>query len=384
MKKIADDTYYVGVNDHQIDLFEGQYYVPNGMSYNSYVIMDEKIAIMDTVDIHFENEWLANVQEALNGKQPDYLVIQHMEPDHSASIPHFLKMFPKTTVVGNAKTFTMLEKFFPNIEVKQFVVKENDVLKLGKHTLQFIMAPMVHWPEVMITYDKENKLLFTADGFGKFGALDQEEDWVNEARRYYIGIVGKYGVQVQNLLKKVSTFDVQMICPLHGPVLKDQLEYYIGLYDTWSSYKAEEEGILIAYSSVYGHTKEAAINLENELKIKGCKTVEIRDLARSDMAEVVSLAFKYNKLVLASLTYNGDLFPHMNIFIEALKERNYQNRLIAVIENGAWAPVVAKKITEKFATSKGIEFLDSVVKICSAMTEDNHQEIKVLAEKLLK
>lgn len=383
MNKIANHTYYIGVNDHQIDLFEGQYRVPNGMAYNSYVIIDEKIAVLDTVDIHFENEWLSNVKEALNERMPDYLIIQHMEPDHSASILTFLEAFPHTTIVGNIKTFAMIKQFFPQIHPNQWVVKENDTLELGKHTLRFIMAPMVHWPEVMVTYDEENKILYSADGFGKFGALDCEENWINEARRYYIGIVGKYGVQVQNLLKKVSLLDIQMICPLHGPILSDKLGYYINLYMIWSSYEVEEEGILVAYNSVYGHTKEAVFKLEKELKLKGCKQVELRDLARSDMSEVVSLAFKYPKLVLASLTYNGDVFPYMNTFIEALKERNYQNRVVAIIENGTWAPMAAKKITEKFANSKGIQYIDLVVKIQSSMSEENDGEIKMLAEKLM-
>lgn len=384
MNKIAEDTYYIGVNDHQIDLFEGQYIVPKGMAYNSYVIIDEKIAVFDTVDQHFKQEWLSHVKMVLQGKLPDYLIIQHMEPDHSANIFHFLEIFPQVTLVGNAKTFTMIHQFFPHIQAKQWVVKENDTLELGKHVLQFIMAPMVHWPEVMVTYDEKNKILFSADGFGKFGALDIEEQWIDEARRYYIGIVGKYGVQVQNLLKKVSTLDVKMICPLHGPILKDNLEYYIHLYQIWSGYQAEEEGILIAYNSVYGHTKEAVLYLEKELKDSGYQRVILRDLARSDMSEVVALAFQYSKLVLASLTYNGDVFPYMRTFIDGLKERNYQKRIVAIIENGTWAPMVAKKIKENFANLKEIQYIDLVVTISSAMHEENYHQIKRLAKELQK
>lgn len=384
MNKIAEDTYYIGVNDHQIDLFEGQYIVPKGMAYNSYVIIDEKIAVFDTVDQHFKQDWLSHVKMVLQERLPDYLIIQHMEPDHSANILHFLEVFPQVTLVGNAKTFTMIHQFFPHIQAKQWVVKENDTLELGKHTLQFIMAPMVHWPEVMVTYDEKNKILFSADGFGKFGALDVEEQWIDEARRYYIGIVGKYGVQVQNLLKKVSTLDVNMICPLHGPILKDNLVYYIHLYQIWSSYQAEEEGILIAYNSVYGHTKEAVLYLEKELKDSGYQRVILRDLARSDMSEVVALAFQYSKLVLASLTYNGDVFPYMRTFIDALKERNYQKRMVAIIENGTWAPMVAKKIKENFANLKEIQYIDFVVTIPSAMQEENYHEIKMLAKELRK
>lgn len=384
MNKIAEDTYYIGVNDHQIDLFEGQYIVPKGMAYNSYVIIDEKIAVFDTVDQHFKQEWLSHVKMVLQGRLPDYLIIQHMEPDHSANILHFLEVFPQVTLVGNAKTFTMIHQFFPHIQAKQWVVKENDTLGLGKHVLQFIMAPMVHWPEVMVTYDEKNKILFSADGFGKFGALDIEEQWIDEARRYYIGIVGKYGVQVQNLLKKVSTLDVKMICPLHGPILKDNLEYYLHLYQIWSGYQAEEEGILIAYNSVYGHTKEAVLYLEKELKDNGYPRVILRDLARSDMSEVVALAFQYSKLVLASLTYNGDVFPYMRTFIDGLKERNYQKRIVAIIENGTWAPMVAKKIKENFANLKEIQYIDLIVTISSAMHEENYHQIKRLAKELQK
>lgn len=379
MNKIAKDIYYIGVNDYQIDLFEGQYRVPNGMSYNSYLIMDEKIAIMDTVDIHYSEEWLNNIKKVIRDKLPDYIVIQHMEPDHSASIVDFLNTYPNTTVVGNAKTFAMLQQFF-QIEInKEKIVKENDELCLGNHTLKFIFAPMVHWPEVMVTYDINEQILFSADGFGKFGALDVEEEWINEARRYYIGIVGKYGVQVQNVLKKVSTLHIKMICPLHGPVLNDNLEYYLHLYDTWSSYEAEENGVLIAYNSVYGNTKEAVFELEKELKKMPNLHIEIRDLARSDMAEVVALAFKYSKLVIASITYNGDLFPYTNQFIEALKERNYQKRRIGVIENGTWSTMVLKKIKEKFANSKEITIIENSVKISSSLNEDNKNEMKQFA-----
>lgn len=383
MNKVSSDIYYIGVNDHQIDLFEGQYSVPNGMSYNSYVIVDEKIAVMDTVDINFSDEWLANLKEVLKNQLPDYIVIQHMEPDHSASLINFLNTYPDTTVVGNAKTFTMIKQFFQTDINNKCIVKENDELNLGTHALKFVFAPMVHWPEVMVTYDSKDQILFSADGFGKFGALDIEEDWTNEARRYYIGIVGKYGVQVQNLLKKASTLNIKMICPLHGPVLNNNLEYYLNLYNTWSSYNAEEEGILIVYNSVYGNTKQAVFELEMELKNNQYQNIQIRDLARSDMAEVVALAFKYSKLVIATITYNGDLFPYTNTFIEALKERNYQKRRIGIIENGTWAIMVSKKIKEKFANSKEINFIENSIKINSSLSKDNKEEIKQFAQALI-
>lgn len=383
MNKVSSDIYYIGVNDHQIDLFEGQYSVPNGMSYNSYVIVDEKIAVMDTVDINFSDEWLANLKEVLKNQFPDYIVIQHMEPDHSASLINFLNTYPDTTVVGNAKTFTMIKQFFQTDINNKCIVKENDELNLGTHALKFVFAPMVHWPEVMVTYDSKDQILFSADGFGKFGALDIEEDWTNEARRYYIGIVGKYGVQVQNLLKKASTLNIKMICPLHGPVLNNNLEYYLNLYNTWSSYNAEEEGILIVYNSVYGNTKQAVFELEMELKNNQYQNIQIRDLARLDMAEVVALAFKYSKLVIATITYNGDLFPYTNTFIEALKERNYQKRRIGIIENGTWAIMVSKKIKEKFANSKEINFIENSIKINSSLSKDNKEEIKQFAQALI-
>lgn len=383
MNRVTNDIYYIGVNDHQIDLFEGQYTVPNGMSYNSYVVMDDKIAIMDTVDINFSSEWLANLKDVLKNQLPDYIIIQHMEPDHSASLVNFLNAYPNTTVVGNAKTFTMIKQFFQIDINNKLIVKENDELNLGSHKLRFVFAPMVHWPEVMVTYDSKDQVLFSADGFGKFGALDREEEWINEARRYYIGIVGKYGVQVQNLLKKVLSLDVKIICPLHGPVLSDNLEYYLNLYNIWSSYNAEEEGILIVYNSVYGNTKQAVFELEEELKNNQYQNVQIRDLARSDTAEVVALAFKYSKLVIATITYNGDLFPYTNTFIEALKERNYQKRMIGVIENGTWTIMILKKIKEKFANSKEIIFIENSVKINSSLSKDNKEEIKQFVQSLI-
>ena len=384
MKQINKDLFYIGVNDHEIDLFEGQYIVPNGMSYNSYIIKDEKIAILDTVDQNFTEEWLNNIEEVLENNNPDYLIIQHMEPDHSANIPAFLNKYPNTTVVGNAKTFKMIEQFFNmNIENK-LVVNEFDKLSLGNHELTFVFAPMVHWPEVMVTYDNYNKVLFSADGFGKFGALDVEEDWACEARRYYIGIVGKYGVQVQNLLKKASTLDIQMICPLHGPVLDNNLEYYLGLYDTWSSYKVESEGVLICYTSVYGNTKKAVLELEELLKNNGCKKVVVNDLARCDMAEAVEDAFRYGKLVLATTTYNGDVFPFMKEFINHLTERNYQNRFVGFIDNGSWAPVATKTMKQMFEKSKNLEFARTEVKILSSLNEESRNQLKELANELLK
>ena len=383
--KIGNDIYYVGVNDHQIDLFEGQYVVPNGMSYNSYVIMDEKIAVMDTVDANFKDEWLENVARVLDGAKPDYLVVQHMEPDHAANIENFMKAYPDTTVVANTKTFTMMGNFFRNLNLdgKKLVVANGDSLTLGKHVLTFVFAPMVHWPEVMVTYDSTDKVLFSADGFGKFGALDVEEDWDCEARRYYIGIVGKYGAQVQNLLKVAATLDIQIICPLHGPVLTEDLGHYIEKYNIWSSYGVESEGVMIAYASVYGNTKKAAELLAEKLKAKGCPKVVVCDLAREDMAEAVEDAFRYGKLVLATVTYNGDVFPFMKTFIEHLTERNYQKRTIGLIENGSWAPTAARVMTGMFEKSKEITWLEHSVKIMSSLSEENEKELDAMAEELL-
>ena len=383
--KIGNDIYYVGVNDHQIDLFEGQYVVPNGMSYNSYVIMDEKIAVMDTVDANFKDEWLENVAKVLDGAKPDYLVVQHMEPDHAANIENFMKAYPDTTVVANTKTFTMMGNFFRNLNLdgKKLVVANGDSLTLGKHVLTFVFAPMVHWPEVMVTYDSTDKVLFSADGFGKFGALDVEEDWDCEARRYYIGIVGKYGAQVQNLLKVAATLDIQIICPLHGPVLTEDLGHYIEKYNIWSSYGVESEGVLIAYASVYGNTKKAAELLAEKLKAKGCPKVVVCDLAREDMAGAVEDAFRYGKLVLATVTYNGDVFPFMKTFIEHLTERNYQKRTIGLIENGSWAPTAARVMTGMFEKSKEITWLEHSVKIMSSLSEENEKELDAMAEELL-
>ena len=383
--KIGNDIYYVGVNDHQIDLFEGQYVVPNGMSYNSYVIMDEKIAVMDTVDANFKDEWLENVARVLDGAKPDYLVVQHMEPDHAANIENFMKAYPDTTVVANTKTFTMMGNFFRNLNLdgKKLVVANGDSLTLGKHVLTFVFAPMVHWPEVMVTYDSTDKVLFSADGFGKFGALDVEEDWDCEACRYYIGIVGKYGAQVQNLLKVAATLDIQIICPLHGPVLTENLEHYIGQYNTWSSYGTESEGVMIAYTSVYGNTKKAVELLAEKLKEKGCPKVVVTDLAREDMAEAVEDAFRYGKIVLASTTYNGDVFPFMKTFIEHLTERNYQNKTIGLIENGSWASMAGKVMTGMFEKSKNITWLETSVKIMSSMDEQNKADIEKMAEELM-
>ena len=384
--KITDDILYVGVNDHNIDLFEGQYIVPNGMAYNSYVINDEKIAVMDTVDAAFGDEWLKNIAEALNGAKPDYLIVQHMEPDHSANIKRFLEVYPDTKIVGNAKTFTMIGNFFRDLKLadeNKLEVKNKETLTLGKHELTFVFAPMVHWPEVMVTYDSKDKVLFSADGFGKFGALDAEEDWDCEARRYYIGIVGKYGAQVQNLLKVAATLDIQAICPLHGPVLTENLEHYIGQYNTWSSYGTESEGVMIAYTSVYGNTKKAVELLAEKLKEKGCPKVVVTDLAREDMAEAVEDAFRYGKIVLASTTYNGDVFPFMKTFIEHLTERNYQNKTIGLIENGSWASMAGKVMTGMFEKSKNITWLETSVKIMSSMDEQNKADIEKMAEELL-
>ena len=384
-RKVTDSILYVGVNDHEVDLFEGQYVVPNGMAYNSYVILDDKIAVMDTVDIHFAQEWLDNIAEALDGKKPTYLVVQHMEPDHSASIAEFLKVYPDAIVVGNAKTFVMMQQFFgADVAPNREVVANKGTLELGSHTLTFVFAPMVHWPEVMVTYDSADKVLFSADGFGKFGALDVEEDWDCEARRYYIGIVGKYGAQVQALLKVAATLDIQIICPLHGPVLTENLGHYIEKYDIWSSYKVESEGVMIAYASVYGNTKKAAEKLAETLKAKGCPKVVLRDLARSDMAENIEDAFRYGKLVLASITYNGDVFPFMHAFLHGLTERSYQNRTLGVIENGTWAPTAGRIIKSAFEKSKNITWLDTTVTIKSAMNAANDAQIEAMADELMK
>ena len=382
--EITNNIKYVGVNDHQVDLFEGQYQVPNGMAYNSYIILDEKIAVMDTVDGAFAEEWLQNVEQVLAGRKPDYLVIQHMEPDHSASIPAFLQRYPETVVVSTAMGFKYMEQFFPEIEIaaeKRIIAANSGTLELGSHTLHFVYAPMVHWPEVMMTYEASEKILFAADGFGKFGALDVEEDWVDEARRYYIGIVGKYGAQVQAVLKKASTLDIQMICSLHGPVLKDNLGFYLEKYDKWSSYQPEESGVVIAYASVYGNTKKAAQYLADKLSKSGQKTV-LYDLARCDKAAAIADAFRYDKLVLAGITYNGDLFPCMRAYIEGLTERSYQNRRVAVIENGTWAPMAAKLIKGMFEKSKDITFTDTNVTIKSAMNAQSREELDKLAEEL--
>ena len=381
--KISSDIKYVGVNDHKIDLFEGQYVVPNGMAYNSYVILDGKIAVMDTVDARFGHEWLDNVAAATGGKAPDYLVVQHMEPDHSANIVNFLSAYPKATVVSSQKAFQMMQNFFgKQFEDRRIVVKEGDTLSLGKHELRFVAAPMVHWPEVIVTYDATDKVLFSADGFGKFGALDVEEDWACEARRYYFGIVGKYGAQVQALLKKAAMLDIQTICPLHGPVLTENLGYYLGLYDTWSSYGVESDGVMIAYTSVYGHTKAAVELLAEKLKAKGCPKVVVCDLAREDMAEAVEDAFRYGKLVLATTTYNADIFPFMRTFIEHLTERGYQNRTIALMENGSWAPLAAKVMRSMFENSKNITILEPVIKMTSAMNDDTKAAIDKVSDEL--
>ncbi len=383
MKKITEDIYYAGVNDHQVDLFEGQFAVPNGMAYNSYVIMDEKIAVMDTVDVNFGEEWLANVAEILGDRKPDYLVVQHMEPDHSANITKFIEAYPEAKVVGNAKTFQMIENFFGlNLADKQEVVTNNGTLSLGSHELTFVFAPMVHWPEVMVTYDSKDKILFSADAFGKFGALDVEEDWACEARRYYFGIVGKYGAQVQALLKKAVTLDIEKICPLHGPILTENLGYYLDLYQTWSSYGVETEGVMIAYASVYGNTKKAAELLGEELKANGCPRVVVADLAREDMAECIEDAFRHGKLVLATITYNGGVFPFMQTFIDGLKERNFQNRTIGIIENGSWAPVAAKNIKSMMEGCKNLTWTETSVTIKSGVKEETKAQIKALADEL--
>ena len=382
---ITEDIKYVGVNDHDIDLFEGQHQVENGMAYNSYVITDDKIAIFDTVDAHFSEEWLANIKNVLGDAKPDYLIIQHMEPDHSASIGIFMENYPDTTIVASAKAFTIMKQFFGCDYVEhQLVVKEKDTLELGKHTLTFVAAPMVHWPEVIMTYDSYAKVFFSADAFGKFGALDVEEDWACEARRYYFGIVGKYGAQVQALLKKAAGLDIQTICPLHGPVLNENLDFYLNLYQTWSAYEPEDKGVLIAYTSVYGNTKKAAELLAQMLVDKGCEKVAITDLARDDIAEAVEDAFRYDRLVLATTTYNGDVFPFMREFIESLTERNYQKRTIGLIENGSWAATAAKVMRQLFEKSKEIAFTETTVKIMSALNEESTTQLEKLAEELCK
>ena len=382
---ITKDIKYIGVNDHNIDLFEGQYIVPNGMAYNSYAIIDEKIAIMDTVDANFTHEWMDNIQNAIGNRKPDYLIIQHMEPDHSANILNFVKAYPDVKIVASAKAFTMMNNFFgTDFADKQMIISEGDTLCLGRHNLTFIGAPMVHWPEVMVTYDRTDKVLFSADGFGKFGALDVEEDWACEARRYYFGIVGKYGIQVQNLLKKASGFDIQIICPLHGPVLKENLGYYLDLYNTWSSYQSEEEGIVIAYTSVYGGTKKAVMLLAEKLRAMGCPKVVINDLARCDMAEAVEDAFRYSKLVLATTTYNAEVFPFMREFICHLTERGYKNRTVGFIENGSWAPLAAKVMKKMLENSKNLIFADTTVSIMSALNDNSKSQIDSLAKELCK
>ncbi len=382
---ITSDIKYIGVNDHEIDLFEGQYDVPNGMAYNSYAVIDEKIAVMDTVDARFTEEWLNNLSSVLEGRKPDYLVVQHMEPDHSSNIVSFVNAYPDAKVVSSAKGFAMMKQFF-GLEMgeKQVVVGEGDKLSLGKHELAFVTAPMVHWPEVIVTYDSFDKVLFSADGFGKFGALDVEEDWACEARRYYFGIVGKYGAQVQALLKKAAGLDIEIICALHGPVLKENLGYYLDLYNKWSSYQPEEEGVVIAYTSVYGNTKKAVMLLADKLKEKGCKKVVVNDLARCDMAEAVEDAFRYNKIVLATTTYNSDVFPFMKEFINHLTERSYQNRTIAFIENGSWAPVATKVMLKMLDNSKNITYAENNVKIMSALNTESESQIDALAEELCK
>ena len=383
--KITDTIKYVGVNDHKVDLFEGQYPVANGMAYNSYVILDEKIAVMDTVDANFTHEWLDNLEQVLDGRKPDYLIVQHMEPDHAANVANFLKVYPDTTVVANVKTFQMIYNFFGlTLEGQKLEVTNGGTLSLGNHQLTFVFAPMVHWPEVMVTYDSTDKVLFSADGFGKFGALDVEEDWDDEARRYFIGIVGKYGTQVQSLLKVAATLDIRIICPLHGSVLSEDLGHYIGLYDTWSSYTPEEEGIVIAYTSVYGHTKKAVDLLADKLRSKGCPKVVVYDLARDDMSLALSDAFRYSKLILATTTYNASIYPFMHDYISRLVEHNFQNRTVGLIENGSWAPLAAKVMREMMAKCKKINWLDTTVKILSAINQDNQDQLEAMADELCK
>lgn len=382
---VTEDIRYIGVNDHDVDLFEGQYTVENGMSYNSYVILDEKVAVMDTVDAHFGVEWLQNLETELNGRRPDYLVVQHMEPDHSANIAVFMETYPEAQIVSSAKAFVMMQQFFgTDFSERKVVVGEGSTLKLGRHTLTFVTAPMVHWPEVIVTYDSTDKVLFSADGFGKFGALDVEEDWADEARRYYIGIVGKYGAQVQALLKKAAALDIAIICPLHGPVLNENLGYYLDKYNTWSSYAVEDEGVVIAYTSVYGHTKEAVEELAEKLNQRGCPNVVVADLARCDMAEVVADAFRYSKLVLATTTYNATIFPHMQSFIDHLTARNYQGRTVGMIENGAWAPMAAKVMKKMLETSKNLTYTDTTVTVKCALNDASRAQIDALADELCK
>lgn len=382
---VTEDIRYIGVNDHDVDLFEGQYTVENGMSYNSYVILDEKVAVMDTVDAHFGVEWLQNLETELNGRRPDYLVVQHMEPDHSANIAVFMETYPEAQIVSSAKAFVMMQQFFgTDFPERKVVVGEGGTLKLGRHTLTFVTAPMVHWPEVIVTYDSTDKVLFSADGFGKFGALDVEEDWADEARRYYIGIVGKYGAQVQALLKKAAALDIAIICPLHGPVLNENLGYYLDKYNTWSSYAVEDEGVVIAYTSVYGHTKEAVEELAEKLNQRGCPNVVVADLARCDMAEVVADAFRYSKLVLATTTYNATIFPHMQNFIDHLTARNYQGRTVGMIENGAWAPMAAKVMKKMLETSKNLTYTDTTVTVKCALNDASRAQIDALADELCK
>lgn len=382
---VTEDIRYIGVNDHDVDLFEGQYTVENGMSYNSYVILDEKVAVMDTVDAHFGVEWLQNLETELNGRRPDYLVVQHMEPDHSANIAVFMETYPEAQIVSSAKAFVMMQQFFgTDFPERKVVVGEGSTLKLGRHTLTFVTAPMVHWPEVIVTYDSTDKVLFSADGFGKFGALDVEEDWADEARRYYIGIVGKYGAQVQALLKKAAALDIAIICPLHGPVLNENLGYYLDKYNTWSSYAVEDEGVVIAYTSVYGHTKEAVEELAEKLNQRGCPNVVVADLARCDMAEAVADAFRYSKLVLATTTYNATIFPHIQSFIDHLTARNYQGRTVGMIENGAWAPMAAKVMKKMLETSKNLTYTDTTVTVKCALNDASRAQIDALADELCK
>ena len=382
---VTEDIRYIGVNDHDVDLFEGQYTVENGMSYNSYVILDEKVAVMDTVDTHFGVEWLQNLETELNGRRPDYLVVQHMEPDHSANIAVFMETYPEAQIVSSAKAFVMMQQFFgTDFPERKVVVGEGSTLKLGRHTLTFVTAPMVHWPEVIVTYDSTDKVLFSADGFGKFGALDVEEDWADEARRYYIGIVGKYGAQVQALLKKAAALDIAIICPLHGPVLNENLGYYLDKYNTWSSYAVEDEGVVIAYTSIYGHTKEAVEELAEKLNQRGCPNVVVADLARCDMAEAVADAFRYSKLVLATTTYNATIFPHMQSFIDHLTARNYQGRTVGMIENGAWAPMAAKVMKKMLETSKNLTYTDTTVTVKCALNDASRAQIDALADELCK
>ena len=382
---VTEDIRYIGVNDHDVDLFEGQYTVENGMSYNSYVILDEKVAVMDTVDAHFGVEWLQNLETELNGRRPDYLVVQHMEPDHSANIAVFMETYPEAKIVSSAKAFVMMQQFFgTDFPERKVVVGEGSTLELGRHTLTFVTAPMVHWPEVIVTYDSTDKVLFSADGFGKFGALDVEEDWADEARRYYIGIVGKYGAQVQALLKKAAALDIAIICPLHGPVLNENLGYYLDKYNTWSSYAVEDEGVVIAYTSIYGHTKEAVEELAEKLNQRGCPNVVVADLARCDMAEVVADAFRYSKLVLATTTYNATIFPHMQSFIDHLTARNYQGRTVGMIENGAWAPMAAKVMKRMLETSKNLTYTDTTVTVKCALNDASRAQIDALADELCK